>query len=91
LGANVLDVQMTEPDSFECPQCGFRAANRNVLKAAFYIEGWQDANHAWQDWLDKYIPNWDASDNFDAYTLPKQPSRERLEILYVTVDGTEDE
>ena len=38
-----------------------------------YSDGWQAANHAWQEWLDKYIPDWNAMEGFDPATLPKEP------------------
>lgn len=36
-------------------------------------EGWQAANHAWQDWLEANIPDWDAMAGIDLTTLPKEP------------------
>lgn len=35
-----------------------------------YQAGWQKANHAWQNWLDKNIPNWDAMADVDLASLP---------------------
>jgi hypothetical protein len=36
-------------------------------------EGWQAAHHAWQDWLEANIPDWDAMAGIDLTTLPKEP------------------
>jgi hypothetical protein len=40
--------------------------------AAARAEGWQAANHAWQDWLEANIPDWDAMAGVDLTTLPKE-------------------
>jgi hypothetical protein len=36
-------------------------------------EGWRAAHHAWQDWLEANIPDWDAMAGIDLTTLPKEP------------------
>jgi hypothetical protein len=41
--------------------------------AAARAEGWQAANHAWQDWLEANIPDWDAMAGIDLTTLPREP------------------
>ncbi len=38
-----------------------------------YRQGWQAANHSWQEWLDKNIPDWDAMAGIDLTTLPREP------------------
>jgi hypothetical protein len=42
--------------------------------ATAYRAGWQRANHEWQNWLDKNIPDWDAMAGIDLPSLPKEPT-----------------
>jgi hypothetical protein len=41
--------------------------------AAARAEGWRAAHHAWQDWLEANIPDWDAMAGIDLTTLPREP------------------
>ncbi len=54
-------------------------------KDAIYREGWQDANHAWQKWLDANIPDWDAMAGIDLTTLPRGT---RMSDEHTTIRGS---
>jgi hypothetical protein len=43
------------------------------IGATARAEGWQAANHAWQDWLESNIPDWDAMAGIDLTALPREP------------------
>lgn len=46
---------------------------RDEAIRAAYRAGWQRANHDWQNWLDRHIPDWDDIGIWLA-DLPKEPT-----------------